>query len=663
MTVRVRQWIALVLSMAIGYYMGSLRSLELPDAACARQAEEPVVSSHTSHLLSQSHVEINESIATMQETRQIQAHESATASETPHNLHVYRHPICALLSVPIPSAASLWVDHLQKIHAATHLKQNDIRFDFADFTAELLHLITPRLPKSTMSLTQDWTAVRRVLDVGWKRYEYLKAQASGVDMQNVTEPPPLRILTMGGSVLRGQNCRATINHVGVKIRLPFRECTWSNRLQQFINEYTGVDLVRVSRISAGGTNSQVGLHLLKYGSVSAQDENPDILINGYSTNDMHILTILEAQRQQVTLEDQIFTVLQDFIRTIADSCNPPLFIHANDYLGNEQRGIIETMALTQAINRLAQYYGFGSLSFANMVRDLVYGDTHEYWFSPNGWYIPGKQEMQREIHPLMGMHISMAWTVAYHMLETVTTFCSLEPVIGQDALPYNETYMNKLIQLQRKIPQVPGRPQVPPKSLPPPLTPALSLEDISEKWRMADSTASEHTAVECTSSTGFSTRCHFSWLSGLRPETDRSEYLGTYFGKYSRLNEGWLIENGEKVGWVASNISNVMELAFPPTNQTVYRRLVVFYMQSYGDKWANSQMLVQVSSDHDNGDGAVVAHNLTEVVLDGFHAKNTSETRTVELDLKMMYNNETLIVRMTLINGTTCKLMGLALCK
>ena len=47
------------------------------------------------------------------------------------------------------------------------------------------------------------------------------------------------------------------------------------------------------------------------------------------------------------------------------------------------------MATTEAgisMQRLADYYGFGVVSYANMVRDLVYEDTRETNFSPNYWY-------------------------------------------------------------------------------------------------------------------------------------------------------------------------------------------------------------------------------------------------------------------------------------
>ena len=93
-------------------------------------------------------------------------------------------------------------------------------------------------------------------------------------------------------------------------------------------------------------------------------KNPDIIINAYATNDMHIITMLEAQQGNTTLRDKVFDMIQDFVRRIMEpspdvgttsSCGssqqqqrlPPLLVHMDDYLGNEQREIWATTELYQ----------------------------------------------------------------------------------------------------------------------------------------------------------------------------------------------------------------------------------------------------------------------------------------------------------------------------
>ena len=128
---------------------------------------------------------------------------------------------------------------------------------------------------------------------------------------------------------------------------------------------------------------------------------------------------------------------QEFVRSVLkvddnDACDtdPPLLLHMDDYLGNEQRSILQTMELSQAVHVLANYYGFATMSFANAVRDIVYADTKEGWISPVGWY-PGdlktlSDTMEREIHPGMGMHIIASWVASYNVFHMASIYCSME---------------------------------------------------------------------------------------------------------------------------------------------------------------------------------------------------------------------------------------------
>ena len=94
---------------------------------------------------------------------------------------------------------------------------------------------------------------------------------------------------------------------------------------------------------------------------------------------------------------------------------PPLLIYFDDYLGNDQRSILETTTASQSAHILAKYYGIGYVSFADVVRDIVYRQTNETIFSPHGWYGNGKDNdiMQREVHPGYGMHIASSFVLAW----------------------------------------------------------------------------------------------------------------------------------------------------------------------------------------------------------------------------------------------------------
>jgi hypothetical protein len=126
-------------------------------------------------------------------------------------------------------------------------------------------------------------------------------------------------------------------------------------------------------------------------------------------NDMHVKTMGSSWRK--TLTDKVFEMAQDFVRVALRPrpCQkqPPLLLWLDDYIGNEQRIILETTALSKAMHVLANYYGLGSVSYADAVRDWVYGDTHEILFSPAAGTRAGRQ-FTREIHPGQVAHLSMA---------------------------------------------------------------------------------------------------------------------------------------------------------------------------------------------------------------------------------------------------------------
>lgn len=223
------------------------------------------------------------------------------------------HPICQQLSYPTPSALALWNEHIHKILDSSKLLPNDHKFKFHDFTAELLQIISPRLPRSVKSIPKEWASVELVMTIAWERYQYMSL--SEQEKAKVTNPPrPLKVLIMGGSLLVGRNCRKIMKELGLQFAMPNRVCTWSNRLEQFLNQLFDGKIVEVTKVAMGGTNTATGSVIFQYDLVPEQARDADIVINAYSTNDMHILTILEAQSSNTTLRDKVcFGLMFDWV--------------------------------------------------------------------------------------------------------------------------------------------------------------------------------------------------------------------------------------------------------------------------------------------------------------------------------------------------------------
>jgi hypothetical protein len=411
----------------------------------------------------------------------------------------------------------------------------------------------------------------------------------------------------------------------------------------------------------GGTNTATGNVIFQYDLIPKEVQNPDIVINAYATNDMHILTVLEAASSNTTLRDRVFEMTQDFVRHVLHSCDeenrpPPLLLHVDDYLGNEQRKIWETTELAQGVQVLASYYGFTSFSYSDVVRDIVYGDTYESWLSAN-WWETGKFE--REIHPGMGMHIASTWVTLYNMLNLVSTYCSM-PSYNH---PYNITEYEAgvlgLPPLRKDVAQAKGKPKPHPRGLPPVLTKDLLLEDVTSLWRRSEADYFKCRA-EGDDEGKHATKCPFSWVSGLSLQQNNETWINEYFrGRASTWMNWYLSKDGGKIGFIPAP-SDPRELVLDFSFSQTIRSVTMFYMKSYGAKWEKSELRLSVRQ---AGKEEELLLLLADMSLFGFHAKNTSEMYTEEIKLsKPVSANERFHVKATLVGGSTFKVMGLAVC-
>jgi hypothetical protein len=580
------------------------------------------------------------------------------------------HPLCQKLPYPTPSATALWNQNILKVLQATKLP-NDNRYKFHDFTTQVLQLISPRLHRSVKSLPHDWGSLERAMTVAWERYQFL--QLSKEERAKVATPPrPLKILVMGGSLLVGTNCRKLLTELGLSFRLPKRDCTWSNRLMLFLNSYAKSDVVEVTKVAMGGTNTATGNVIWRYDLIPEEARNPDIVLNAYSTNDMHILTILEAQSSNVTLRDKIFEMTQDYARNVLHTCDPdqppPLLLHVDDYLGNEQRTIWDTTELSQGVQVLANYYGFTTFSYADVVREIVYGDTHEAWLSANWWE---SGQFDREIHPGMGMHIASTWVIAYNLLNLVTTYCSLPPTPRDYTIQeYKAGYLG-LPALRDDVVQAANKPQAHPKGLPPLLTKDLLIEDVSRLWKEAEANIPPCDPEKLQAKHHHHhAKCPFSWVSGLSLQQNNDTWIQEYFRNHATVWDGWNLGNdGGKLGFTptagAGNSTDmVLEFTFPQT----IRSVTLFFMKSYGEKWKGSRLQFRawkVLPSASDSPSQQQANNmlLQEMFIAGAHDKETSEMYTEVMDFPEAIPIGTkLRVGASLVGGTMFKIMGLAIC-
>ena len=624
--------------------------------------------------------------------------ETSTAESNNTRVHNSAE-ICRELPHPVPDATYLWNQHLADIHQSMRHGQDD-GYVFHDLTAHILHLLTPiRLQRSRLTPPTDYKHVGRILDKAYKRYMYYKQHkaptqrrqtAAGdeqryerIDDRDGNAPSPVNILVMGGSVAMGVLCKenpVTTEGLG---RYARRGCAWPMRLEMFVNNVLKADVIRVQTVTLGGTNSESGISIWKYGLQPDDYPHPDILINAYSTNDVHVNSVQAAAARNQTIHEAVFELTQNFIRTVLSSnCRPPLLLYFDDYIGNEQNEILETTKLSQTIHLLSQYYGTMSVSYANAVRDLVFRGTDEDFFSPHGWFEGPEKKWTRQIHPGMSAHFVFAIIVAYNLLSVTTSYCSLHSSqlddgvqpkgVGSNGANWDYGYKgtNGLPRLRNgPVPRGP-RPKI--DALPPLLDTDLTLETITQRW--LDAASKQEQTDGDISDCIVKRPCVFSFVSGLEKDLNKPKVLMGKLKPYLTTNGGWdAIDDSGKNGFVPTKgLGSKFTLELKKLSQPV-NVLTLMAMTSYGVKWEGSR--IRVTAFFRKESGGEYEKLAEPMEISGEHSKETSETYVHEMDLVGDKDEKGTVavaaryvvkgdlkVHVELIGGSTFKIMGMAFC-
>ena len=144
---------------------------------------------------------------------------------------------------------------------------------------------------------EDFQRIYGILERRWLWFSSRNNKINNDDIENqqpTQPPPPLKILVMGGSATVGSDCNQPVtirrrkkqtnstaddsidshneweDYVHVITRI---ECSWSSRLESFVNLLLGYDAIRVVNVAQGGTRSDHGKILLKYQLTFPDDWN------------------------------------------------------------------------------------------------------------------------------------------------------------------------------------------------------------------------------------------------------------------------------------------------------------------------------------------------------------------------------------------------------
>jgi len=256
-----------------------------------------------------------------------------------------------------------------------------------------------------------------------KELKYLLKLASEIKHHNRIENDPqkrrkLRVLVLGGSVTVGMNC-VWPDGLGMWKSYwtkPTEGCAWTFHLENLLNrvlfgEEEGnsvTNVVQVNNMAAGGQNSESGTMALEYRLFPHPDQVPDVIIYAYSANDSR-----EQDQSKVLYED-----MQNFVEA-AQSLHPcsnhaPLVMMLEDFYGGVP---FAAARQTGNVYTLSSWKNIMSVNYANAIKYKIMAD-HENTYNPLLF------SESNNLHGGIGMHMGIAWTILFNMVNSIVNVCN-----------------------------------------------------------------------------------------------------------------------------------------------------------------------------------------------------------------------------------------------
>lgn len=558
-------------------------------------------------------------------------HPTSSTSSTTSRIFSNNH-ICSLLE-PSFSASVIWNQNIDSIYEASHIPH--LQKEFPTLTKDssealklkkILHQLSPLFERGMAHLPSSSTYTSsEILQTIFDKIQKIHENAHA---------DPLQIVVLGGSVTRGRGC------YGHSKILETRPCAWPRRLEVFINQFFGRKVVEIHNMAIGGTNTAgIGSKLVSYWMYPTPElkrNGPDLIVNAYSTNDA--LPALSQISNSTDPEVQVMTSVHDAVQEFiiesfySKSCTvPPLVVFTDDYLGPQQDSLLGEMSYNTAVTRLAKWYDFMFLSYADVVREIVYGNMTDDTLS----------NVQNDVHFGRWAHQSIAWTLGYGALNLMTKYCS-------------EQY-NKHLKTEKAIDSTENRNRS--VHLPPPLTKDLLLKNATSEVIAAEEKSVM--TLKCDDTAVDHNHCSLAWISspGIFDWQNMKHFLRTY----QTENSGWKAENNfsngghqGKFGIVPTHPNSSVNLSFQGFQKDI-KTMTITRLVSYGEKWKDSRARFTLKM----GTSTIATEEIS-----GEHNFKYSLTLPQTVTLReAIPKGQPFTLKVDLIGGTLFKILGISFCK
>ena len=331
------------------------------------------------------------------------------------------------------------------------------------------------------------------------------------------------------------------------------------------------------------------------------------------------------------------------------------------------------------VGQVAEWYQNFAVSSAHVSRKRIYPDIQsEKALSPTTKINAkktirpdGPYKFKENCHFGWVGHQGIVWSFAYSFLQVVVNHCQEQDtqLLYQQAEtslgPERSTFATERFQEVQQSGQDP-----------PPLSFALHLEDVADKWREEEAEYKEH--CNRTASMSSFNPCLMAWVAGPEGQTSNagalSKYLIPYLAQDSKTpqKQGWGYQADVSHGWsrklglVASKNAasgGTLTFEFPRTQKPV-RKLTLHSLKSYGPGWEGSIANVQLKHRATGNGNATAWTSAINQNITAFHNSVSSITYTTEFDLEGDGLPTGIDVRLELklVAGENFKVTGMMLC-
>ena len=567
-----------------------------------------------------------------------------------------KNDVCCLLPADF-TASSLWTEMLTNILTASSTSSS-LRGPSEVELRKLLYSTVPpsRLRRALRSRPANVATIAHIAEI-------LQAR-----IRSPETSPPLKIAVLGGSVTIGRGCGPGMQDVA---------CAWPNRFESLINSLAGIDLVKIVNMGNGGTSTSQGRVIIKYWMYPKElaKYGPDVIINSFSANDsLPPGWWLKGDEKPETIDgvkNAAWDANQGFLRAALQTklCSvPPLVLHVDDYLGHQQDALLGDMQYNDAVTRLSQWYGTGFVSYADVVRDLVYVNTSETTFSA-AWGKTEDDKLKVDVHFGPAAHQVIAWTLAFAAIDMASGYCNdrnYDMARIADAA-HNLTTGDAAVVVEADNNHLGGLEVV--TVLPPPLTRDLMFHKVSDLWNESIVADKKNIQEYCTGANGGTTHtnpCVFAFNIGPSGMSN-SNTFNSYVKPYISNNDGWGWEDSikkygwtNKLGFVAKKAKAKFVVAVKNLDRPI-RVITLITMKSYGDKWEGSLARFDVSV---SGSDKIAGVVRTSMDVAGVHnsTASISHTSVMRLDKGGARKGDDLMLEIELLGGTEFKIQGMMMC-